>query len=149
MDLTIAIADSSPVMRRWLQMAIAPLGGAVMEASDGVELLDIVGEVGPLDVVVANRVLPMISGEQVLTMMRTAGDHTPFILIAPFCRESVRALVHNLGCAALVDDPLDGAELLHVAKTFVDESIRLSPKMLRSPKWNHGVPRVGVAASLA
>ncbi len=121
MGWTIAIADPSPVMRRWLQMVVAPLGGTVIEASDGVELLDIVGEYGPLDVVVANRVLPILSGEQVLTMMRTAGDETPYILIAPFCRESVRALVRKLGRAALVDDPLDGAEVLRVAKTLVRE----------------------------
>lgn len=117
----IAIADPSPVMRRWLQMAVAPLGGTVIEAGDGIELLDIAGEYGPLDVIVANRVLPMLSGEQVLTMMHTAGDHTAFMLIAPFCRGSVRALVRKLGHAALVDDPLDGAELLRVAKTLLRE----------------------------
>ncbi len=147
----IAIADSSPMMRRWLLMGVAPLGGTVLEASDGVELLYLAGEHGPFDLVIANRTLPAISGEQVLTMMRTAGDRSPFMLIAPFCRRSVRALVDKLGRATLVDDPLGGAELLRAARNLINECSQLTeflsepPFPTRPAKHGAKVPALSLA----
>ncbi len=121
MGWKIVLADPSPVMRRWQRLAVAPIGGQVFEVDDGLELLSVVAEHGPFDLIVCNRSLTSITGDHVLTMMRTAGDITPFLLIAPFCRRSVRSLISKLGNASVLDDPLDGAELLRMAKSLIAE----------------------------
>ncbi len=108
-------------MRSWLSMAVAPLGGQVSEAGDGLELLYQIAEGGPFDIIICSRALPSIAGEQVLTMIRTAGDQTPFLLIAPFCRKSIRALIDKLPNTAIIDDPLDGAEILRLSKALIAE----------------------------
>jgi DNA-binding response OmpR family regulator len=129
----IAIADPSPMMRRWLRMGVASRGDTVLEVGDGAELLELLADGGRFEVVVASCALPVVHGEQVLAMLRTVGDRTPFILIAPFCRESVRALVGKLGRAAVVEDPLDGVELLRVVTALVNECDELTQALSEPP----------------
>ena len=121
MEWGIAIAEPSPVMRSWYRVALSHLGAKFDEAGNGQELLDLVAEHGPYDLIVCSQALPIITGAQVLTMIRTAGDETPFVLVAPFCRNSIRASLAKLGNAALLDDALAGDELLRLAKMLMNQ----------------------------
>jgi len=107
-------------MGSWYRMAFSQFGAHIEEAGDGLALLDLVADRDPYDVIVCNQSLASITGLQVLTMMRTAGDQTPFLLVAPFCRKSVRASVRKLGNAAIIEDPLEATELTRVAKELVN-----------------------------
>ena len=107
-------------MGSWYRMAFSPFGAQIDEAGDGAELLDLIADHGPYDVIVCGQSLASITGVQVLTMIRTAEDQTPFLLVAPFCRKSVRASVRKLGNAAVIEDPLEATELTRVAKELVN-----------------------------
>ena len=120
MGWRIAIADPSPVMRSWYRMAFSQFNAGIDHAADGAGLLDLVAERGPYDVIICCQALASITGAQVLTMIRTAGDQTPFVLVAPFCRKSIRASLRKLGNAAIHEDPLEATELVRIAKELVN-----------------------------
>jgi CheY-like chemotaxis protein len=101
-------------------MAFSHYGGTLLDAGDGSSLLGLVAERGPFDLIICNQSLPSIAGTQVLTMIRTAGDQTPFVLVAPFCRKSIKNNLRKLGNAAVIEDPLDATELHRVAKELVN-----------------------------
>jgi len=106
----ILIADPSPAMRSWLRAALLS-GPAVAEEVDCAWDLLTAAADGPFDLIVCARLLPGMSGHQVLATLRTAGLATPFVLLAPFARERLRSLVHRVGHAVIVDDPFDATEL--------------------------------------
>jgi len=101
-------------------MAFSQYGGRLEDAGDGSALLEMLAERDPYDLIVCSQALPSIAGTQVLTMIRTAGDQTPFVLVAPFCRRSVKNSLAKLGNAAVIEDPLDATELQRVAKQLVN-----------------------------
>lgn len=119
MERHVLIADPSPFTRNWLRRALANVADVIIEVSDGVELLEHVAESGPFDLVVAHRELPMINADQVLASVRTAGDHTPWLVLAPFCRDSIRSRLIRLGGIALLDDPLDARALLQLSRSLL------------------------------
>ncbi len=101
-------------------MAFSHFGGTILDAGDGSALLSLIAERGPFDLILCSQSLPSISGAQVLTMIRTADDPTPFVLVAPFCRKSIRSALRKLGNAAVIEDPLDATEVQRVAKQLVN-----------------------------
>jgi CheY-like chemotaxis protein len=112
----VLIADDSPAMRSWVRAAIASLAGEVVEAASGFELLHHLAEGDPFDLIVANARLRGPGGAQALAIARTAGAEIPFVLVAPFCKDSVRALVRRMSHAALVEDALDANAVLRACR---------------------------------
>jgi DNA-binding response OmpR family regulator len=119
-------------MRRWYSAALQRHVHEVDECESGWELLLRLAEDRPCDLVVASRALPGLSGAQVLAMLRTADARIPFVLVAPFCDSSIRALVGRLPNAALVEDSLDAVRLAEVAEALLTHSPRDSrPEKVR------------------
>jgi CheY-like chemotaxis protein len=112
----VLIADDSPAMRSWVRAAIAPIAGVVEEAASGFELLHHLGEGPPFDLIIASARLRGPGGAQALAIARTAGADTPFVLVAPFSKDSIRALVRRMARAALVEDALDANALLRACR---------------------------------
>jgi DNA-binding NarL/FixJ family response regulator len=106
-------------MRRWYAAAVQRIAPVVEESASGWELLLRMAEDDPVDLVIASRSLPGLTGAQVLSMLRAADAQVPFILIAPFSDGSVRSLVSKLRNAALVDDSLDAVRLAETAQTLL------------------------------
>lgn len=115
-DARIAIADANAALRSWRRAALAPIRSTVDEAATGWELLWLLAEQGPYDLVVACGRLPELSGPQVLAMARTAGLETPFVLVSPCSGDRARALVERVRRAALVDDRFDVRALLEASR---------------------------------
>src|SRR5688500_20253198 len=104
--MRIAIADASPFMQRWVSAAVAGLASAPVLVATGLDLLYQIAERGPFDVVVADGRLPGLTAAQVLAMARTAGDMTPFLVLAPVADSSLGSLVRKTRAAAILDNPL-------------------------------------------
>jgi CheY-like chemotaxis protein len=114
-------------MRRWYAAALQRVVDKVDECENGWELLLRLAEDRPCDLVVANRSLSGLGGAQVLAMLRTAEARVPFVLVAPFCDGSVRALVARLPNAALVEDSLDAVRLAETAEALLTSSPSREP----------------------
>jgi DNA-binding NarL/FixJ family response regulator len=115
----VLVADESPPMRHWIGAALAPLSPMIQEVGNGWQLMWHLAEEGPYHLVVAEARLGGVSGAQALAMSRTAGLSTPFLLIAPFCKDSVRALVARVGVAAVIEDALDANSVLRTARDLL------------------------------
>ena len=109
-------------MRRWYAAALRRTASDIGECESGWELLYRMAEGRPSDLVVASKTLPGLGGAQVLAMLRTADALVPFVLVAPFCDTSTRALVDKLPNAALVEDSLDAVHLVEVAEGLLRSS---------------------------
>lgn len=118
-------------MRRWYAAALQRVAQHIEEYDSGWELLLRLADDRRYDLVVASRSLSGIGGVQLLTMLRNAGAHVPFVLVAPFCDVGVRSLVGRLQNAALVEDSLDAVRLADAASQLVAASPALEAQAAR------------------
>lgn len=114
----ILIGGPCPATRTWLRMALASIGTECDEADNGWELLVKLVD-GDYDLVVADQRLRGVSGVDALTMLRQARRDTPFLLLAPACRDSVRAAATRAGNAFLVEDVLDATAVRDAGRALI------------------------------
>jgi CheY-like chemotaxis protein len=114
----ILIGGPCAAIRTWLRMALASLGLDCDEADNGWELLVKIAD-GDYDLVVADQRMPGVSGADALTLLRQARCDTPFLLLAPACRDSVRAAAARAGNAFLVEDVLDGNAVRDAGRALI------------------------------
>jgi FixJ family two-component response regulator len=70
--------------------------------------------------VIADVQMPVISGLDLLTHMRTEGYNAPFIFITAFPEESVRARALKSGAICFLSKPFAGPALITCLKTALD-----------------------------
>ena len=108
----VLVADDDEEMRALLATALRDEGYNVVEASDGLELLDrleFAGEDGdwvPLyDVVVSDVRMPGVTGLEVLEGMRQVDWSTGVVLISAFADQQVHDDARRLGAMAVLAKP--------------------------------------------
>ena len=70
--------------------------------------------------VIADVQMPVMSGVELLTLMRTQGYRVPFIFITAFPEESVRARVLKAGAIAFLAKPFAGPTLINCLATALE-----------------------------
>jgi len=118
MTLRMLVADDEAELRSWLREVLTIRGVEVSEAESGVELLRALAQDGPFDVVVTDVRMSWATGVQALSMARSAGFSTPFVVITAHADDAVRAAVGRLG-ATLLEKPFSVEELLAQAREAV------------------------------
>lgn len=114
---TVLVGDDEPMLRRMLALALAREGFTVIEAEDG---RDMVRRMSPtIDLVIADERMPMLSGLQVLTALRAAGQMTPFILMTAFDEPQLHVQAQRLGAACVLEKLFDLQMLCTVARRLV------------------------------
>jgi FixJ family two-component response regulator len=71
--------------------------------------------------VVADVQMPAMSGLDLLTHMRTQGNHAPFIFITAFPDESVRARALKAGAICFLAKPFAGPVLINCIETALSQ----------------------------
>ncbi len=109
---TILVADDDDDVRALVARVLRDDGYRVLEARDGAELLDRLE--GALDdpsmrpdVVVADVMMPKMSGLGVLQALRRAGVDFPVILMTVFGDTSVNVVAKRLGAKGVLRKPFD------------------------------------------
>jgi CheY-like chemotaxis protein len=115
-------------MRQWYAAALQRVADDIEDFENGWELLLRLADDRPYDLVVASRSLPGLEGVQILAMLRAAGAHVPFVLVAPFCDGRLRARVARLPSVALIEDSLDAVGLADTAAALVTSSPASEPQ---------------------
>jgi CheY-like chemotaxis protein len=122
----ILVAEDDLAMRRLMAAALRTAGHRVIEASDGVDVLDRMESTiwadrqDAIGLIVSDMAMPALSGLDVLAALRSAEVRTPFILITAFGDDLVRAEAKALGASAVLDKPLDIEQL----RSAVDAALR-------------------------
>jgi CheY-like chemotaxis protein len=86
----LLVADDDGEMRAWLRVLLQPLDADVRDASSGWELLSLLADAGPFDLVVTDVRMPGPTGLQVVAMARTAGFAEPFLVMTAFPDDRLR-----------------------------------------------------------
>ena len=126
----VLVAEDDPDMRRLVATLLRRAGHRVVEASDGMEILDRIEEATVrseglelIDVIVSDIDMPGLSGLDLLAALRCTDLTTPVVLITAFGDEETRAEARELGAAAILDKPLDAEALRHAVAEAVSASV--------------------------
>ena len=103
--LRIAIADDDPDSLELLRLALESPMTEIYEATNGVELAQLLIENDPFDLVITDVLMPWMEGLQVLRSVRVAEVMTPVLVISGLTRADLQTTVERLGNAALLHKP--------------------------------------------
>jgi CheY-like chemotaxis protein len=107
----IAIADDDPDSVELLRLALQNPKTEIREATNGAELVQLLGEDGSFDLIVTDIHMPWMEGLQVLRAARAAKVNTPVLVITGLARPELQTKVDRLGNARLLHKPFGIAEL--------------------------------------
>lgn len=113
---TVLIADDDDDMRDLIATTLRSEGYEVLEATDGVDLLDRLERAldDPRerpDVVVTDIMMPRLSGLGVLDALRRAQLHVPVILMTVLADRSVHIVARRLGAVGVLRKPFNADDL--------------------------------------
>jgi CheY-like chemotaxis protein len=120
MTFRAIVAEDDPIVRHGLDAALASLGGTVRLAASGWELLSLLADGDPVDVVVADVRMPMPGGVDALAMARTAGLTVPFVLVAACCDDALRTAARKLHAVVIAKPVRDHELALRVRELVAD-----------------------------
>jgi CheY-like chemotaxis protein len=114
---TVFVAEDDAAMRQAVTTALRSGGYHIREASDGVELLDMLLEAADRPLlrpyaVVADVRMPKLSGLGVLATLRRSSWTIPVVLITALTDESVQTVARRLGAVGVLRKPFDMNDLL-------------------------------------
>ena len=118
----ILIADDDPDTLELIELAVRGPCVELYTASDGMELLELVAERAPFDLIVTDINMPWIEGLQVLASIREAGLYTPVLVVSGLDRPDLRTTVARMGNAILLRKPFDIADLRQAIATLLGDS---------------------------
>ncbi|HEY8088182.1 MAG TPA: response regulator [Polyangiaceae bacterium] len=112
----VLVADDDDDMRSLVAYSLRADGHEVVEAHDGVELLERLESAlddprARPDVVVTDVMMPRLSGLGVLDALRRAQVHFPVILMTVLADPSVYTVARRLGAIGVIHKPFDVDDL--------------------------------------
>ena len=121
----ILVAEDSYEMRRLIATTLEAQGYDVVEARDGMELLDLIeasAQHGPDEryaAVISDVRMPWLSGMDVMAILNAASWPTPMILITAFGDDETHAEGRDLGEIAVLDKPFEMEQLTTILAGLV------------------------------
>ena len=115
---TILVADDNPTDRQLMAAILVPRGHRVVEASDGVTALELVGT-DPPDLIVSDILMPRMDGYQLARTVRSAPD-TASIPVAFYTANRLEprmtSLARTCGVTLFIQKPSEPEEILRVVE---------------------------------
>lgn len=118
----IVVADDDPETLEVLRDALRDPDVQLREATSGVELLSLLADEGPFDLVVTDVSMSWMSGLQVMRSARNAGIDVPVLIITGLSDPALPAQVNRLGRARLLRKPIGLQTLLASVDELLDGS---------------------------
>jgi CheY-like chemotaxis protein len=115
----VVIADDNDDMRAAIRELIETLGADVAEAASGGDLIMLLTDEKPVDLLITDVRMPWMTGFQVSLAARNAGLTMPIIVVTAFADDQLRSQVERLGSASLLSKPFHPEELLSLARSLL------------------------------
>jgi CheY-like chemotaxis protein len=115
----VVIAEDNDDMRAVIRELIESLGAEVVEAASGGDLIMLLTDEKPVDLLITDVRMPWMTGFQVSLAARNAGLTMPIIVVTAFGDDHLRAQVERLGSASLLSKPFRPEELLSLARSLL------------------------------
>ena len=113
----VLLVEDDADLRMLIAQVLERDGCEVIQASDGTEALEVLGEqylaeqTRPIDLVISDVQLPGWTGLQILQGIRERDRITPIILITGFGDQEVRRRARQFGVTAFFDKPFESDDL--------------------------------------
>lgn len=126
----ILLAEDDAEMRALVSGDLRRAGYGVVECADGAALLrrlDLAScaEGLGVDLVVADVVMPELTGLEVLERLRAADPFTPYIVVTAFGSAETRRAAARLGAIAVLDKPFEIRDLLRLVEDAIGAPCRI------------------------
>ena len=115
----VVIAEDNDDMRAVIRELIESLGAEVAEAASGGDLIMLLTDEKPVDLLITDVRMPWMTWFQVSLAARNAGLTMPIIVVTAFGDDHLRAQVERLGSASLLSKPFRPEELLSLARSLL------------------------------
>ena len=118
---TILVADDDEVVRHAVRAALRKFGYRVLEASTGVDaVLMAAGEEGPIDMVLADVIMPSLTTDELESRLHALRPRTPIAFMSGYIHdESVRrSVVH--GPQVFLEKPFSLDQLAQTVRRVLD-----------------------------
>ena len=123
MSLRILVADDDADLLEVVVEALTDAGANVASAKSGAELLKRLGEDGAFDLIIADVLMPWMTGLQVASSVREAGLEVPVILMTGNRDSSLDERVDSLDRTVLLRKPFGDRELRAAVEKLLPGSI--------------------------
>lgn len=114
--LRVVVAEDDDDMRTVMCELISGLGVEVAPASSGGDLVRLLTDDLPIDLVVTDVRMPWMTGYNVALSARNSGIRVPIIIVTAFPDDTLVAQVERLGSAVLLAKPFRPEELLSLVR---------------------------------
>jgi DNA-binding response OmpR family regulator len=111
MPVNVLVVQDDPRVTSFIKRGLEAEGFAVRTACDGAEGLNVSRSLD-FDVIVLDRVLPTVTGDEILNTLRAAGSTVPVIVLTAQDAISDRVATLNAGADDYLTRPCDFDELL-------------------------------------
>lgn len=112
----VVIAEDDDDMRTVMCELVSGLGVEVDAAASGGELVRLLTDDRPIDLIVTDVRMPWMTGYNVALSARNSGLSVPIIIVTAFPDEALAAQVERLGSAVLLAKPFRPEELLSLVR---------------------------------
>lgn len=109
-QLSLIVAEDDQLLREWMVTVLGGLDAHIRQAKSGLQLLALLAEGYPVDLVISDIRMPGMGGIEALRRARAAGFQTPFLFITGFARDEARAAEEL--AAAVLEKPISVRDLL-------------------------------------
>ncbi len=119
----LLVADDSETVLLMLQRRLEMEGYEVVTATDGVEALDRLEELGSKgpDVILLDAMMPNKSGTEVLEEIRGAGSDVPIVMISAHLDAQEPERMRKLGATDIVPKPFEWEDLIGKIEELADD----------------------------
>ena len=118
----LLVADDSETVLLMLQRRLEMEGYEVVTATDGVEALDRLRELGPKepDVILLDAMMPNKSGTEVLEEIRGRGSEIPIVMISAHLDAQEPERMRKLGATDVIPKPFEWEDLIGVIEELAN-----------------------------
>jgi CheY-like chemotaxis protein len=107
----VAIADDDPETLELLNEMLSSPGMEIRQATSGAELVVLLAEQGPFDLIITDIDMPWMEGLSVIRSARAAEIEAPVLFVSGLSQADLPATVERLGNARLLRKPIAVATL--------------------------------------
>ena len=115
----VVLAEDNDEMRKVILELIESLGLEVSEASSGADLVRVLSEDKPVDLLITDVRMPWLSGLEISLSMRQVDLNIPILVVSAFGDGLLREQVEKLGNATFLDKPFKAEEFLSIVNKLL------------------------------
>jgi CheY-like chemotaxis protein len=121
---TILVVEDQQVIRRSAVRVLARLGYQVLEASDGLEALEILSKNPGVQLVVSDIAMPRCSGPELYRKVRENGSNVPFLFMSGYAATDLRARDRLSADLFFIEKPWTVTDLAMLVRQVLDGAVK-------------------------